>query len=69
MGYKLKKAGIPFTELFIDRGETVGTEFHTLLEANGMAGGVVGTPTMKVNGVLLLNNPPFRKVTENLHYK
>jgi len=66
---KLRKSGIPFREYFLDKGEAANSEFARLLEVNNAAGGVVGTPSLKVNGVLLLNNPSLDEIRARLRYK
>ena len=66
---KLRKSGIPFTEYFIDRGEAANSEFSRLLAYNGVTSSAVGTPSLKVNGKLLLNNPSLREIKAQLRYQ
>jgi glutaredoxin len=66
---QLTAAGIPFTEIFLDRDETQHRRFGELLAANGVPPGGVGTPSFVVNGELMLNNPRMDEIKRRLKYK
>ena len=65
---RLTAAGIPFTEYFVDTDETRLREFMKLLESNHVNSGV-GTPTLVVNNVLLVNNPSMDTIKKHLKLK
>ena len=58
----LEANNIPFTEHFLDTDPASMEELSRKLNAAGVRGGGIGTPTLEVNGKLLLNNPPFEEV-------
>lgn len=63
---ELTRIGVPFTEEFLDSSEASSREFMQLLAANGVQGGV-GTPSLVVNGKLMLNNPSVSSILLELH--
>ncbi len=63
---ELIRIGVPFTEAFLDSSETSSREFMEILAANGVQGGV-GTPSLVVNGKLMLNNPSVSSILLELH--
>jgi glutaredoxin len=66
---RLTHAGIPFTEYFIDIDETRSRQFTELLVTRGLSPSVAGTPTLMVNGALLLNNPSMDEIKRRLRYR
>jgi glutaredoxin len=58
----LEANNIPFTEHFLDTDPASMEELTRKLNAAGVRGGGIGTPTLEVNGKMLLNNPPFEEV-------
>lgn len=70
MAAKFDSAGIPFTEIFLDKDEQEQRRFWRMLRENGVkTNGSIGTPTLVVNDVLLLNNPAFEEVVAELRVK
>lgn len=67
-GY-LQAAGIPFTEHFLDTDAARRDEFFQLLADAGVPGGGVGTPSLVVNGALLVNNPDMKIIKQHLRYR
>lgn len=65
----LTKSHIPFQERFLDADEKYMREFNELLAASGAPPGAVGTPTLVVNDVLLINNPEFKRIRQHLRFK
>ena len=63
---ELQRMGIPFTEEFLDVSESAAREFSDLLRAHRVEGGV-GTPSLMVNGTLMLNNPGLPNILLELH--
>ena len=53
---------VPFTEYFLDTDPASMEELSRKLNAAGVRGGGIGTPTLEVNGMLMINNPPFEEV-------
>ncbi len=66
---QLNAAGIPFTEIFLDKDETQHRKFGELLAAHNVPPGSVGTPSFMVNGELMLNNPRMDELKRRLKYK
>ena len=66
---QLTAAGIPFTEIFLDRDEAQHRKFGELLAAHNVPPGGVGTPSFMVNGELMLNNPGMDELKRKLKYK
>ena len=66
---RLTRAGIPFSEYFVDSDASRMEEFNALLTANNMPGGAVGTPTFTVNGRLLVNNPDMATIKQHRKFK
>ena len=66
---RLTRAGIPFSEYFVDRDASRMAEFNALLTAHNIPGGAVGTPTITVNGRLLVNNPDMATIKQHLEFK
>ncbi len=66
---QMTSAGIPFSEVFIDTDPSKMQEFNNLLAAHYVPPGSVGTPTLVVNGELLLNNPSMADIKKHLKYK
>jgi glutaredoxin len=64
----LTRARIPFTEYFMDEDEASSRKFQEILAASGAPPGAVGTPSLVVNDMLLLNNPDFEMITSHLRY-
>lgn len=62
----LDESGIPYTEYFLDTDKAREQEFFERLVASGVPQGGVGTPSLVVNDVLLLNNPPFETIKRHL---
>ena len=62
----LSESGIPFSERFLDTDPQSEREFIELLTASGAPPGGVGTPSLVVNEMLLLNNPPFEVIKQRL---
>jgi len=56
---EMQAKGIPFTEYFLDTDAARNAEFGAKLQAAGVPGGAIGTPSFEVNGKLMLNNPPL----------
>lgn len=65
----MTRVGIPFREYFIDTDEARRREFEGLLVAHTVPPGGVGTPTLYVNGALLINNPDRDEVKRRLKYR
>lgn len=63
---ELQSRGIKFREYFLDTQPWAMDELTGKLQAAGMMGGGIGTPTVEVNGRLMLNNPPLRDVLKAL---
>lgn len=63
---QLRAEGIPFVEYFVDREPERFQELTKKLEAAGMRGGGIGTPTFDVNGTMLLNNPSLATIRKYL---
>ena len=63
---QLTAAGIPFVEYFVDTDKGAFDELVRKLEATGMRGGGIGTPTFDVNGKMLLNNPSLDTIRKHL---
>lgn len=59
------RAGIRYTELFVDTDGEAAESLNRKLAATGHAGGGVGTPVVEVNGVLLANNPPMAEIRKH----
>lgn len=66
---KLIRAGIPFTEYFLDTDPSRMQELGALLRASHVPPGSVGTPTIEVNGTLLINNPDMKTIRRHLKYR
>jgi glutaredoxin len=66
---QMTKAGIPFTEYFLDANPAKQSELDALLRAHRVPAGAVGTPTLTVNGELLINNPDLSEIKKHLRYK
>jgi len=66
---QLTAAGIPFTEIFLDKDAAQHRKFGELLAAHNVPPGGVGTPSFMVNGELMLNNPPMDELKRKLKYK
>ena len=66
MADKLKSEGIVFTERMIDTDSVVKDEVHAKLTSAGFEGRTFGTPILDVNGTMLPDNPPFKKVKKYL---
>ena len=66
---QMTSAGIPFSEVFVDADPSKMQEFNDLLAARYVPPGGVGTPTLVVNGELLLNNPSMAEIKKHLKYK
>ena len=62
----LEENGIPFTEHFLDTNKESEREFYEMLTASGAPPGGIGTPSLIVNDMLLLNNPPFETIKRHL---
>jgi glutaredoxin len=65
----LDESGIPYTEHFLDTDKEAEREFYEMLTASGAPSGSVGTPSLIVNDMLLLNNPPFENIKRHLKLK
>jgi glutaredoxin len=65
----MTRVGIPFREYFIDADEARRQEFETLLITHLIPPGAVGTPTLYVNGHLLINNPDRDEVKRRLKFR
>ena len=63
---QLRAEGIPFVEYFVDTDPARFEELTRKLEATGMRGGGIGTPTFDVNGKMLLNNPSLETIRKYL---
>jgi len=63
---QLRAEGIPFVEYFLDQDQERFQELIRKLEASGMKGGAIGTPSFEVNGTLLLNNPSLETIRRHL---
>jgi glutaredoxin len=59
-------AGIDYEEVRIDKEGPEVDAFREMLRANNVLTDVIGTPTVLVNDVLLLNAPDFEEVTAQL---
>ena len=59
------RAGIRYTELFVDTDGDAAESLSRKLAAIGHGGGGVGTPIVEVNGVLLPNNPPMAEIRKH----
>lgn len=66
---QLTAAGIPFTEIFLDKDQAQQREFSELLAAHKVPPGGVGTPSFVVNGELMLNNPGMDEIRRRLKYR
>lgn len=66
---QMTKAGIPFTEYFMDTDEARKQEFFQLLQTYNAPPGGVGTPSLVVNDALLLNNPSLAEIKKHLKLK
>jgi len=66
---QLTAAGIPFTEIFLDKDEAQQRKFSELLAAHNVPPGGVGTPSFMVNGELMLNNPGMDEIRRRLKYR
>lgn len=65
---RLATAGVPYEEVVLDKDEQGLRNFYRMLAANQVKGGV-GTPTVRVNDSLLLNNPDFSAILAELKYR
>ncbi len=59
---ELQRAGIPFTEYFIDKDISARQRLNEKLQKAGIQGGSIGTPLFEVNGQMITGNPPFQKL-------
>lgn len=66
---RLTRAGIPFNEYFVDSDPARMEELNAILASNSVPGGGVGTPTLTVNGILLVNNPDMATIKQHLKLK
>ena len=66
---RFNRAGVPFTELFVDESERDKQYFFEVLSRYQAPGGGVGTPSLLVNGILMLNNPDYDDIVANLRFK
>ena len=66
---QMTKAGIPFTEHFMDTDEARKAEFFKILESYNAPPGGIGTPSLVVNDALLLNNPSLAEIKKHLKLK
>ena len=66
---RLKQAGIPFTEHFVDTEPARTQELIAILQAHNVPPGSIGTPAFTVNGVLLVNNPDIETIKRHLKYR
>jgi glutaredoxin len=58
----LKVRGVPFQEVFLDTDPGAMQALTEKLQASGFMGGGIGTPTLEVNGKMMMNNPPLAEV-------
>ena len=65
----MTRAGIPFTEVFVDTNQSNMQELNELMAKHGVPPGGIGTPIMLVNGDLLVNNPGKDEIKQRLKYK
>ncbi len=63
---ELERNGIPFREDFLDISESAALEFNQMLQSHGVRE-AVGTPSLMVNGKLMLNNPGVPAILLELH--
>ena len=66
---QMTKAGIPFSEYFLDTDEARKQEFFQLLQSYNAPPGGVGTPSLLVNDALLVNNPSLAEIKKHLKLK
>ncbi|MDX1454986.1 MAG: glutaredoxin domain-containing protein [Gammaproteobacteria bacterium] len=65
---RLAAAGVPYREAVLDKSDAAMREFEDLIRVAKVQGGV-GTPTVLVNNTLLLNNPDFADILDQLDYR
>lgn len=63
---ELEAEGIPFREIFLDQDRDAADDMRRKLVAQNLPAGVVGTPTLDVNGVMLPNNPDMAEIRRHL---
>lgn len=69
MKAQFASAGIDYEEVRIDKDTPATAAFWEMLRHNGVNTEVIGTPTVLVNDVLLLNAPSFEEVVAQLRLK
>jgi glutaredoxin len=57
---------IPFREVFLDTDQARLQELTAKLQAAGIMGGGIGTPTLEVNGKMMPNNPPLAEIVREV---
>jgi glutaredoxin len=65
----MHRAGIPFTEYFVDSDQSKRQELNELMATHRIPAGGVGTPILLVNGDLLVNNPGKDEIRQRLKFK
>lgn len=69
MKAQFASAGIDYEEVRIDKDTLETAAFWEMLRHNGVNTEVIGTPTVLVNDVLLLNAPSFEEVVAQLRLR
>ena len=62
----LRKEGVVFTELYIDKDRKFEDELHIKMENAGISTGFYYTPVLDIHGTILANNPAFSKILKEV---
>lgn len=67
----LRKEGIEFTELYIDKERQFEDELHKKMRNAEISTGFYYTPVLDIHGAILANNPPFNVILKEVdkHYE
>ncbi len=67
----LRKEGIEFTELYIDKDQQFEDEPHIKMRNAGISTGFYYTPVLDIHGTILANNPAFNVILKEVdkHYE
>jgi len=67
----LRKEGIDFTELYIDKDQQAEDELHNKMRNAGIDVSFYYTPVLDIKGTILANNPKFNLIPNEVdkHYE
>lgn len=62
----LRKEGVDFTELYIDKDQQAEDELHSKMRNAGIDVSFYYTPVLDVKGTILANNPKFNLILDEV---